>query len=611
MSALQRFLGTCLLVVVVIAAATLAAVALHNVRFAGFGAADGTSSGVRATGRAYPGDPDREAALVAAERGRLAVVKELSAAAPWRLDSAQGPFVVPTTPAPTLVLPPRAQPYGLADVRRLTANGVQPQPDGSLLLAENLVVMPGAVLQIADAGTTVKLLSTPTAFVSIVTLGGSLAAGGAAGAPVTFTSFDPSTGAADTDTRDGRAYVRIGGGAVDLHDLRFADLGFWSGDTGGLALTGDEAAPQPALAPAARQKGAAPTLTPDQVATVVSGSQAAAGPISGVVRNVESTGNAFGIFVSGAKGLAIQGASVTGSLVDGISLHRAVTDTTIDGTTVTGSAVDGVSIGRTCGSVRMTGVTLTGSGRDGLSVDARPLADGPSATGQAIGGTGHIDLAKSVVADNGGYGISLRGGQDLAVTGTQVRGSVVGIVVSQDATGVDIDGNTFQQQERQAIALRDGVADTTIHANRMASIDTGVYLRGAAASVSGNSFRDISNHAVTMTGSVIGTRVTGNTISGHGSTPVYDDALGGHVASNDLDGWKRPVTPGSIVHAVAQPLTLVWVSLGVLLILTAILHRRRSGVRHPFAEQVPLTQLSRGIVSPESLRGGDHARHAP
>jgi hypothetical protein len=56
---------------------------------------------------------------------------------------------------------------------------------------------------------------------------------------------------------------------------------------------------------------------------------------------------------------------------------------------------------------------------------------------------------------------------------------------------------------------------------------------------------------------------------------------------------------------VFQPLTVIWLLLALLLLVTAL---TRSGpqfgtIRHPYAERVPLTSLSRGIVSRESIGG--------
>jgi hypothetical protein len=146
------------------------------------------------------------------------------------------------------------------------------------------------------------------------------------------------------------------------------------------------------------------------------------------------------------------------------------------------------------------------------------------------------------------------------------------------------------------------VTQATIHENRFESVDTGVRISSASASVQDNTFTDISNHAVTLVGTATGASITGNTASGYGSTAIHDDAVGGFIAGNDTEQWREKVTPNSVVQMFAQPLTLVWVGLGVLLLLTAFTgyRMRTSRTRE---DRTPLTELSRGIVPVEQVRG--------
>jgi hypothetical protein len=249
-------------------------------------------------------------------------------------------------------------------------------------------------------------------------------------------------------------------------------------------------------------------------------------------------------------------------------------------------------------------VTASGNGRNGISIDGRPLVDGPSANGTPVGDYGDVQVRDSSVADNSRYGIQVTGGDAVTVTGTEVTANVVGIALDHGATGVEIADNTLTGQQRQSISISGGVEGAAVRDNRFDSVDTGVRIRGASAVVDGNRFDDISNHAVTLVGDATGVRVTGNTIAGHGSTPFYDDATGGYFARNDTEGWEKPVTVDSVLQStIGQPLTLVWTALGVLLLATAVTGRRRRGTRDPYLEQRPLTELTRGIVPVEELRG--------
>jgi len=567
-------------------------------------------------GRLYPGDPVREAELVASEDDRLAFVRSIGAAIAGEEDAMGGPYRLDTQPASTLVLPAADEPYTLATLQDLAPKTFVQQPDGAYLLSENIVVLPGAALDLSgETRTTILLKSDGASFVSVISFGGALKVTGTEQAPVTIESRDPLTGTADENTIDGRAYVRVVGGTAEISHARFNELGFWSGNTGGLALTGlEQPAARPAIdsAPTSQnepesqgegEENGAPTLSTEELEALAADDQPDPGLVSGTLQDVSTSGNAFGLFVSRATGVTISEASIRDSLVDGVVFHRFVTDSEIRTTESTGNAVDGLSIVQSSSAIRVSGFTASGNGRNGISIDGRPLADGPSAIGTPVSSYGDITVSGGSVADNARYGIEVSGGDGVTIDGARISGNAVGVMLNHGAKHVDVIGSTFYKQERQSIALRGGVADSRLLDNAVSSVDTGIHLRDASAEVAGNTFADVSNHAITLIGAASGARVTGNTISGHGSAPIHDDASGAMVIGNDVDGWEVPPTAGSVMHTIFQPLTVIWVLLGLLLVFTALTGHRRRGIRHPYAEQVPLTQLSRGVVPPDSLRG--------
>src|SRR5215207_3074272 len=605
MSFLRRLLATIALGVLILAGAVGATLVLQELMPTETPAANGIAAGDGAQGRPYPGDPNAEAALVTAEEERIDLVSTVGSSVAWQVDRFDGPYRVPTAPIPTLVLPERSDPYTLAELQEIAPESISEQADGSVLLSENLLALEGAALDVSSgAATTIRMLSAPGSFVSIVTMGGGFTAVGTGGSPVAFTSHDPATGAPDTETADGRAYVRVIGGTVNVQHARFTDLGFWSGETGGLSLTGvGPSDPQAAIGTAEAPDDGAPTITGEELSGLVAEVQTAPGPVTGSVSAVVVGGNAFGLFVSNATQLAMSGLDVSNSLVDGVVLHRNVTGSTVDASRSTGNAVDGIVVSRSSSGIAMTGVESSGNGRNGISVDGRPLADRPTANGTPLGEYGDVHVKESVLADNSRYGIQVSGGQTITIAGSEITGNVVGIALDAGASGVDVSDNILRAQSRQSISVRAGVDDTTIHDNRFASVDTGVRIAGASASVEDNAFSEVSNHAVTLVGDATGSRVTGNTVAGTGSTPIHDDAAGGYIAGNDTEQWKKEVTPTSVVNTVAQPLTLVWVGLAALLLFTAITGARKRHSRDPYSDHRPLTELTPGIVSVDQLRG--------
>src|SRR5262245_17291778 len=156
--------------------------------------------------------------------------------------AARVPHISSSANGRTLVLPQRREPYRVADLERLGMEDFQEQKDGSYLLGINVFLGPGAklVLQNATGPLVIRMRSEPGAYVSIVGFGASIRVNGSAQNPVRITSWDLHARTADTKVSDGRAYIRVVGGELRMSHAVVEDLGFWSGRTGGLALTGSD-----------------------------------------------------------------------------------------------------------------------------------------------------------------------------------------------------------------------------------------------------------------------------------------------------------------------------------------------------------------------------------
>lgn len=559
----------------------------------------------------YPGDPEREARLVDQEAERLIYVRTVASAARWRVDSLEGPYRLRTGSTYTLVLPARPEAYTVADLATLTPQAFVRQSGGAYVLSENVVVLAGATLSLTapdgPEGLDIRLESGPKFFVSIVALGGSLTLAGSEAADLRLTSWNSEERAADTSTADGRAYVRVLGGHASLTRARISNLGFWSGNTGGLSLTGtDEVGTfqggPPTPPPAIEASAAGARVLPEEaLAAWTERTEQNYSVVTAGIDDVTLEGNAFGLFVSNARDIAIEDTSIVRSLVDGLVLHRAVTDATITRTSSSDNAVDGFAAGSSTTRIVLKDVTAKGNARNGISLDGRPLADGPNAVGTATQSYGGNRVTGSTVEANGRYGIELSGGTDLDIEANFVAGNEVGVVVNHSASGVNISRNEFRQQRLQAVSIRDGAASASVTDNRIRGGDTGVYVRNATAEVTGNVLESISNHGVTLVGDVSDTNVRGNTVSGDGSTAIAaEQSSGAVVTDNNLLGWAPAYTVEKAVNSVFQPLTLIWLLLGGLLVVTALTRQRKTErIRSPYAERVPLASLSRGFLTPD------------
>jgi hypothetical protein len=577
---------------------------------------------------------EQQAALVVAEDKRLNYVREVAGVArlkfaiqstanraagsrtvspanPWKQ-----PFRVNTGNSYTLVLTPQANPYTVADLLRLAPQTFVRQLDGSYLLSESLFVDNGAQLNLSNPGLVIRLSSSVKGFVSVVSFGGVLTLGGTENAPATITSWDPRTAQPDTDVSDGRAYIRAIGGRLTLTYAKLSDLGFWSGRTGGLSLTGTDRPNKGAIAgaqtgpPAAGSTNittlpAGPITQPNGQFTVPGLSY-----VSGEISHSTITGDAFGFFASSANGISITDTSVERSLVDGVVMHRFVVNARIDHVVSRDNGNDGFVLARATQQVQITNSSADHNGRNGITLNGQPLAKGASASGESTANYGSNSVSACVITANGRYGIDIVGGLHVTVEKTRVEGGDMGIVARRGTDTVTITNNTLRGQHRQGISVRDGVMHATISNNTVQGVDSSIYVRDSVAAVTVNQLQKSNNHGITLIGNVSGSVVTHNTIDGIGPSAVDTQRAQGDFISqdNDASGWFDTRSFWAKIRHYASPMTLLWATIALLILLSALKrnNRRRrraavgrNGLLHPYADKMPLVaKISHEIVTP-------------
>ena len=290
------------------------------------------------------------------------------------------------------MLTPRSSPYQVDDLLRLAPQTFQKMSDGSFLLSEHVFVLPGAALRLSKSGgLTLRLASSPEGFATIVSFGGELAFTGEKSAPVKVGSWNTAAGAIDNLTEDGRAYVRVVGGQFEAANVHFSRLGFWSGRTGGLAITGADRPETGAVGDAGSAAGASPLddvtrqpagpLAPGQ--TPVGGGYNVPALDYALARlhSVTVDHNTFGLFVSGADDIELVDSKFIDNQLGGVMLHRNVTNGVISSTESRRNVGDGFSIDRASTGIVITGSKAIDNTGSGFRFTGRPLADGPSAVG--------------------------------------------------------------------------------------------------------------------------------------------------------------------------------------------------------------------------------------
>lgn len=571
------------------------------------------------TGTAYPGEPASEAEYVASEDQRLLEVRTVGSLASWSNTPINAPYRLATGDNYTLVLTSRSEPYTVEDLLGLAPQTFVRQPDGAYLLSEHIVVDLGATLNLgASGGLRLLMASDEQGFVSIVNYGGRLNVQGTTGAPAEITSHDRQTGGPDDVTDDGRAYIRSVGGQISLKHAEVSSLGFWSGRTGGLALTGTDRPTGGALdelgdsldlgesdpvAAAAEEgpevegnrrsalgqvlpSGKLPVPTVDLESPEYSF-------VSAAISDTTVHDNAFGIFVSGANGLDIRSSSFSRNLVGGIVLHRYVVNAVVESTDARRNGQDGVVLSRATTGIVLSEVRANENGRNGVTISGQPLANGPNATGMGVESYGNNSLANSEASRNGRYGVEVLGGRNVALLANDVDANRMGIVVREAAESVDVVGNQVDGSDTQGIAVRDGVAGATVSGNIVTGGETSLYIRDSVATVDSNTLTDAANHAISLVGAVGSTSLQSNKITGRGPSAI--DAkrapdLDRSTWVNDTSGW-HDTTPFLVtLKRFLQPLTLMWLLLGGLLMFTALRgSRARREKAHPYADKVPVS----------------------
>ena len=559
----------------------------------------------------YPGTPSSEAQLVVVEDERLQYIRTIASVARWGDISTDGPYRLSTGPVFTLVLTAREAPYTVDDLVALAPDTFVAIDESTYLLSESIIILEGATLSLSsDADLTIRMASGDAGFTSIVSLGGVLAITGTETATVSVGSWDSASGAGDRTTDDGRAYIRAIGGQVALTHALFSDLGFWSGNTGGLALTGTDAVGAFDVTgpvgegdePAAEVAGA--LLLPSGALEDYATGATVSPFVSATIDDVAISGNAFGLFVTSAVNVVITNTQISNSLVDGLVFHRFVTDSSVTDTSSSFNAVDGFTLSRSSTGVTYSGVTASNNGRNGISIDGQPLADGPSAIGTEVASYGDNRVVDSVMTENGRYGVEISGGRDVEVSNNQIADNQVGVVANQGASGPVIVDNDFGPQATQSVALRDGVVAAIVSGNTFDGGETAVYVRNAGGAVIDNTMRSMSNHGITIVGDASNVTVADNAIGGFGTLAIYDEqAVDLVLGDNNVTAWEPTTTPLTVLRSAFQPLTIVWTLLALLLIATAIGPRgaQFGSFRHPYESRRPLQSMTAGVVARHSM----------
>jgi parallel beta-helix repeat protein len=254
-------------------------------------------------------------------------------------------------------------------------------------------------------------------------------------------------------------------------------------------------------------------------------------------------------------------------------------------------------------------------------LDGSALASGPSSSGNATHGYGDNSVVDCVASGNDRAGIHIVGGTGVTVRDNRVEDNRMGIVADSAATGVLVQGNAVRRSSRNGISLIDDVRRASVRGNTIRGGEIGVYVRHSDAMVVSNAVGAATNHGIAVIAATESTTVSHNTVAGRGPSAIDTTrAPQAKVTHNDFSAWTRTKPFFVTLRSIFQPLTVMWIVFGIIVVigaLTGAVKKYRGVIRHPYADQAPLTSLTRGVVTPEELglRGspqqGSYALAAP
>ncbi|MBB2975494.1 hypothetical protein FHX49_001060 [Microbacterium endophyticum] len=448
------------------------------------------------------------AALVQADDTRLAAVSRLSPDDPRAVDD----FA-------TTVLAARAEPYTLSDLISL---GAVRQDEASVYTeTRDIMVRPGATLTIEAPGATLRVQSSSEGSVNLVSWGGDLVLRGSEKSPLTIIGWDETTEAADNDTTDGRAYVRVRNGTLTAENVTFDHLGYWSGRTGGIAVTATE----PGLAHA--------TLT-----------------------NTQHLSLATGLFLSTVADATVTSATVDSSIRNGITVTGASQDVTLDSITVTEAGRDAIAITRSSSTVAVVDATLTDAAQWGLRIDGSALASGPNSAGYGTERASGFTVTGTTIVGAGSGGIEANSTDDLTLDDSVVTAEGRALLLTGPAETNSVTNSRFVSTSSEGVALTGSITAATLSGNEISGVAVGALLVDAHATLSDNSITADLGHAIELSGDARAD-VSDNTFSGtgQGAVAVLDTAQAAETG-NDASEWRFQLD--AITWLNAHPMAWLW-----------------------------------------------------
>ncbi len=225
---------------------------------------------------------------------------------------------------------------------------------------------------------------------------------------------------------------------------------------------------------------------------------------------------------------------------------------------------------------------------------------------------GNNGVTNSNASDNAHYGIAVVGGTNMRVTGNTASNDVSGVVVSNAATSTSVRNNLIENSSKQGIALRDRG-----HQHARAGQHDRRRQHRHLRSQRRRQHRPqhdpgCTTHAIALVGATGKSTVQKNTVQGTGYSAIDTSRTTGAVIGvNDLQHWRNIKPFNVVLGAIFQPLTIMWLVIALVLIISAMAMRRTPPARDSATRTrtwLRSVSFTRGIVTPEEAMKSRNAR---
>lgn len=405
---------------------------------------------------------------------------------------------------PSVVLPARALPYTLAELAARFPASVERAGPGVLLVKEPIVAVRGARLALSsDDAREVRLLSTPATFASIVGFRGELTFSGSPQERLVIRSWDPARGGPDTRLDDGRAYVLVRGGRMDIEQAELAYLGFSTGFASGAAWKGIDAEPS-----------------------------------RGAVTSARFERNFTGAEADGAAEMVWRHNAFADNARYGFAARNASHGFVFEENLVARNGAHGVIFSYGSSRNRIRDNRALDNGGGGIV-----LAAGEEVTGGLVASPDDNLVERNLVAGNQ-IGIRVSGGSRNVVRNNSVRRNGSGITLAERAAATVVSGNSIVGSARAAITLKGQARDSRVESNTVTGGVVGVLLDGARANtIRWNTISAISGRGLVLRGDIASSYLGENTLSGRGLAAIdFREArgvTGGTLEGNSAERWVQ------------------------------------------------------------------------